>query len=154
MTRRFHVRVHGICARSLAGGESACARRATGEVACWGRNVEGQLGDGGKKPPNERASAGRSVPVAAIGVTDAIDVSTSGDHTCIVSRITIAFGTSLLGVGLDYVEHYYAHFVLTPTVPVLTTMRHVGPSLVLGAVTTIMKRIGDVLGRSTARSAR
>jgi len=33
-----------------------------------------------------------------------------------IHGITIAFGTSLLGVGLDYVEHYYAHFVLTPAV--------------------------------------
>jgi predicted exporter len=59
-----------------------------------------------------------------------------------IHGITIAFGTSLLGVGLDYVEHYYAHFVLTPTVPALTTMRNVGPSLVLGAVTTIIGFIG------------
>ncbi len=59
-----------------------------------------------------------------------------------IHGITIAFGTSLLGVGLDYVEHYYAHFVLTPTVPAATTMRQVGPSLVLGAVTTIIGFIG------------
>ena len=56
--------------------------------------------------------------------------------------ITIAFGTSLLGVGLDYVEHYYAHFVLTPDVPARTTMKSVGPSLVLGAVTTIIGFVG------------
>jgi predicted exporter len=59
-----------------------------------------------------------------------------------IHGITIAFGTSLLGVGLDYVEHYYAHFVLTPEVPAQTTMRHVGPSLALGAVTTIIGFIG------------
>jgi predicted exporter len=59
-----------------------------------------------------------------------------------IHGLTIAFGTSLLGVGLDYVEHYYAHFVLTPEIPALTTMKHVGPSLALGAVTTIIGFIG------------
>jgi predicted exporter len=59
-----------------------------------------------------------------------------------IHGITIAFGTSLLGVGLDYVEHYYAHFALSPTVPAETTMRRVAPSLVLGALTTIIGFIG------------
>jgi predicted exporter len=59
-----------------------------------------------------------------------------------IHGITIAFGTSLLGVGLDYVEHYYAHFVLTPERPAIATMRHVAPSLVLGALTTILGFIG------------
>lgn len=59
-----------------------------------------------------------------------------------IHGITIAFGTSLLGVGLDYVEHYYAHFVLTPEVPAKQTMRIVAPSIVLGAFTTIIGFIG------------
>ena len=59
-----------------------------------------------------------------------------------VHGITIAFGTSLLGVGLDYVEHYYAHFVLTPNVTPTTTMKEVGPSIVFGALTTIIGFIG------------
>jgi predicted exporter len=59
-----------------------------------------------------------------------------------IHGITIAFGTSLLGVGLDYVEHYYAHFVLSPAVPAATTMKRVAPSLVLGALTTIIGFIG------------
>jgi predicted exporter len=59
-----------------------------------------------------------------------------------IHGITIAFGTSLLGVGLDYVEHYYAHFVLTPAQPAQVTMRHVAPSLALGAVTTILGFVG------------
>lgn len=59
-----------------------------------------------------------------------------------IHGITIAFGTSLLGVGLDYVEHYYAHFVLTPAQPATVTMRHVAPSLALGALTTILGFIG------------
>ncbi len=59
-----------------------------------------------------------------------------------IHGITIAFGTSLLGVGLDYVEHYYAHFVLTPEVPARTTMKLVAPSIVLGAITTIIGFVG------------
>src|SRR6185369_13676144 len=59
-----------------------------------------------------------------------------------IHGITIAFGTSLLGVGLDYVEHYYAHFVLTPEIPAATTMKRVGPSLALGALTTIIGFVG------------
>ena len=59
-----------------------------------------------------------------------------------IHGITIAFGTSLLGVGLDYVEHYYAHFVLTPEVPAATTMKRVAPSIVLGALTTIIGFVG------------
>jgi predicted exporter len=59
-----------------------------------------------------------------------------------IHGITIAFGTSLLGVGLDYVEHYYAHFVLTPSVSARAIMRRVAPSLVLGAVTTIIGFVG------------
>jgi predicted exporter/YHS domain-containing protein len=59
-----------------------------------------------------------------------------------IHGITIAFGTSLLGVGLDYVEHYYAHFVLTGSVPATATMQRVAPSLVFGALTTILGFIG------------
>jgi predicted exporter len=59
-----------------------------------------------------------------------------------IHGITIAFGTSLLGVGLDYVEHYYAHFVLSPEVAAVTTMRRVAPSLVFGALTTIIGFVG------------
>ena len=59
-----------------------------------------------------------------------------------IHGITIAFGTSLLGVGLDYVEHYYAHFVLSPEVAAATTMRRVAPSLVFGALTTIIGFVG------------
>ncbi|HET9621048.1 MAG TPA: MMPL family transporter [Kofleriaceae bacterium] len=59
-----------------------------------------------------------------------------------IHGITIAFGTSLLGVGLDYVEHYYAHFVLSPELPAATTMRRVAPSLVFGALTTIIGFVG------------
>ena len=63
-----------------------------------------------------------------------------------IHGITIAFGTSLLGVGLDYVEHYYAHFVLTEapagTAAPAAIMKQVAPSLLAGALTTILGFIG------------
>lgn len=59
-----------------------------------------------------------------------------------IHGITVAFGTSLLGVGLDYTEHYFAHFVLTPTVPANLTMKQVAPSIALGALTTVIGFVG------------
>ncbi len=59
-----------------------------------------------------------------------------------IHGITIAFGTSLLGLGIDYVEHFYTHLALDPTTDPTTTMRSVGPSIALGAVTTIIGFVG------------
>jgi len=55
-----------------------------------------------------------------------------------VHGITLAFGTSLLGLGIDYVEHYYTHVVLDPATDPAATMRSVGPSIALGALTTVI----------------
>jgi predicted exporter len=55
-----------------------------------------------------------------------------------IHGITLAFGTSLLGLGIDYVEHYYTHVVLDPATDPAATMRSVGPSIALGAATTII----------------
>jgi predicted exporter len=55
-----------------------------------------------------------------------------------VHGITFAFGSSLLGVGIDYVAHYVTHHVLQPDPEgAAATMRRIGPALVLGAATTI-----------------
>lgn len=59
-----------------------------------------------------------------------------------VHGITLAFGTSLLGVGLDYIEHYYTHVALAPGERAWTVMRHVTPSIALGALTTIIGFVG------------
>lgn len=59
-----------------------------------------------------------------------------------IHGITIAFGTSLVGIGLDYTEHYFAHFVLTPTTPAGVTMKQVAPSIALGALTTVIGFVG------------
>jgi predicted exporter len=55
-----------------------------------------------------------------------------------VHGITFAFGSSLLGVGIDFVSHYVNHQVLEPDPNgPLATMRKVWPGLALGAATTI-----------------
>lgn len=59
-----------------------------------------------------------------------------------IHGITVAFGTSLLGLGIDYVEHFYTHLALDPTTDPATTMRSVGPSIALGALTTIIGFVG------------
>lgn len=55
-----------------------------------------------------------------------------------VHGITLAFGTSLLGVGIDYAEHYYAHFALLPEDGPFRAMKSVWRSIALGGFTTIL----------------
>ena len=59
-----------------------------------------------------------------------------------VHGLTLVFGTSLLGVGIDYAEHYYAHFALEPEVGAVPMMRRVWPGLLMGALTTIVGLAG------------
>lgn len=59
-----------------------------------------------------------------------------------IHGLTLVFGTSLLGVGIDYAEHYYAHFALEPEVGAIAMMRRVWPGLVMGALTTIVGLAG------------
>jgi hypothetical protein len=54
----------------------ACAVEASGKVACWGYNRWGGLCDG--------TTEDRTSPVAAIGVSDAVMVSTQASTTCIL----------------------------------------------------------------------
>jgi predicted exporter len=59
-----------------------------------------------------------------------------------VHGLTVAFGSSLLGVGIDYAEHYYAHFALEPDLGAASMMKRVWPALALGALTTIVGLAG------------
>ncbi len=62
----------------LAGGaEGYCAVVATGGVDCWGLNVEGELGNG-------TADGYSDVPVAVIGITNAVSVAASLYGYCAV----------------------------------------------------------------------
>lgn len=64
-----------------AGFVHSCVLRRTGEVVCWGTDYDGQLGDG--RSGGDTFSA---VPVAVVGVTDAVEVAAAGDHTCVRHR--------------------------------------------------------------------
>lgn len=56
-----------------------------------------------------------------------------------VHGVTLAFGASLLGVALDYVEHLYCHHAVAPSPQgPAGTLRTIGPALVTGAVTTLI----------------
>ncbi len=55
-----------------------------------------------------------------------------------IHGLTLAFGSSLVGVGIDYAEHYFHHALLAPAPDgPEASMRRIWPGLVLGAVTTI-----------------
>jgi predicted exporter len=52
--------------------------------------------------------------------------------------ITLAFGSSLIGTGIDYAEHYFAHQTLLPHPDGPEAgLRRIWPGLALGALTTI-----------------
>ncbi len=59
-----------------------------------------------------------------------------------VHGITIAFGSALLGVGIDFVAHYVNHHVLLPAGSPEQTMKKLWPGLSLGALTTIAGLLG------------
>ena len=56
-----------------------------------------------------------------------------------VHGVTLAFGASLLGVALDYVEHLYCHHAVAPSEHGPSgTLRVLAPALITGAVTTLI----------------
>ncbi len=59
-----------------------------------------------------------------------------------VHGITLAFGSSLLGVGIDFTAHYVNHHVLHPEGSAEDTMKKLWPGLALGATTTIAGLFG------------
>ncbi len=59
-----------------------------------------------------------------------------------IHGVTLAFGSSLLGVGIDYAEHYFSHFSLAPERGADRVMHEVRPGLGLGALTTIVGLAG------------
>lgn len=54
-----------------------------------------------------------------------------------IHAITLAFGSSLLGVGIDFVSHYVNQQTLEPKETPEATIRAIQPALVLGALTTL-----------------
>lgn len=58
--------------------DHSCALR-SGKVYCWGEGDEGQLGD-------NRAAAIQYLPVQAVGIEDAIAVTTGSKHSCALRK--------------------------------------------------------------------
>jgi predicted exporter len=52
--------------------------------------------------------------------------------------LTLAFGSSLIGVGIDYAEHYFSHYTVAPDPDGPEAgLRRIWPGLAIGALTTI-----------------
>jgi predicted exporter len=93
------------------------------------------------------AVAFRSIRMLVLGLVPLLFgtiVATLGSYFLFgsVHGLTLVFGSSLLGVGIDYAEHYYAHFALEPEVGAVAMMRRVWPGLFMGALTTIVGLAG------------
>ena len=61
-----------------AGSAGACAVTTSGQVKCWGANTVGQVGDNTTTSP-------RLTPTDVTGLTDAVQVSSGGGHSCAVT---------------------------------------------------------------------
>ena len=79
-------------AEVAAGGDNTCVRLTSGIVRCWGSNGYGQLGDG------TTIYRDRTAPSAVAEVGGAVQVTTSGLHTC--ARLT---GGTVRCWGANYV---------------------------------------------------
>lgn len=63
------------------GEQHSCARRPSGSVRCWGDDVQGQTGTGGP------ATGGLvTTPQDVEGITDAIDIASGRNHTCVARK--------------------------------------------------------------------
>ena len=52
--------------------------------------------------------------------------------------LTLAFGSSLIGVGIDYAEHYFSHHTVSPDpAGPDASLRRIWPGLAIGALTTV-----------------
>jgi alpha-tubulin suppressor-like RCC1 family protein len=67
-------------AELAAGRFFACVRHTSGQISCWGNNSNGQLG--------VATPATSSVPVPINGITDALQVTASHQHACVIHRAT------------------------------------------------------------------
>lgn len=74
------------------------------------------------------------VPMGA-GVLAAIAVTTTAFGQ--IHAMTLAFGTTLVGVCVDYPIHLFSHHIGVGGTSPTTSLRRVWPALVLGAATTI-----------------
>jgi predicted exporter len=60
-----------------------------------------------------------------------------------IHGLTLVFGSSLIGVGIDYAEHYFVHYTVSRDgADPETSLLRIWPGLVLGAVTTVAGLVG------------
>jgi predicted exporter len=60
-----------------------------------------------------------------------------------IHGLTLVFGSSLIGVGIDYAEHYFVHYTVSRDgADPETSLMRIWPGLVLGAVTTVAGLVG------------
>jgi alpha-tubulin suppressor-like RCC1 family protein len=93
------------------GYEHACAARRTGEVSCWGAAGDGQVGSG-----SVPVDASIPKPTAVVGVTNALAVSTGGDHSCATtaSGAVFCWGANTFGqLGNGTKQRAYAAVQVT-----------------------------------------
>ena len=76
-------------------GAHACASLKSGAVECWGSDVGGMLGNG-------KSSGSYSSPVAASGITNAVNVSVGGSASCAV--LSTGHIDCWGEVGIDWAE--------------------------------------------------
>lgn len=71
------VGVRGITSATAvsAGDQFSCALLSSGRAKCWGNNYDGELGDGLTSDPSP-------VPVFVRGLTHAVEITSSGGHSC------------------------------------------------------------------------
>ncbi len=79
MAERFYVQVLDIAQPQAVGLGAAhsCACDGTGKAFCWGQNTSGQLGTGSVGGTHFR-------PTPVVGVTDCVQISGGGQHTCVL----------------------------------------------------------------------
>lgn len=64
--------------QAALGDQHSCARKPDGTVRCWGDDLQGQTGTGGP------ADGGLlTTPREVEGITDAIDIASGSNHTCV-----------------------------------------------------------------------
>jgi len=60
-----------------------------------------------------------------------------------IHGLTLVFGSSLIGVGIDYAEHYFVHYTVSRDgCDPETSLLRIWPGLVLGAITTVAGLVG------------